>query len=237
MLSKMIQKIQDLAKPQSFTLNERTFFDGAYEELRPTIPGAISINNLSGIVDFVNQIKDVEGWNNMFIHISDYNEVNLYRGRSGEMNKRELLARARCRESEFSFNQMMGREQFIISMYSMFEKNEDRQELLQMVSGVKIDENTTLTDDGNGQTLMSKTGMSSQMQDIKQKPLYTLVPFRTFDQVAQPASLFNFRWEKGRDGKSLNCAIYGADGSAWKQTAIESIAQYFRDALTIPVIA
>lgn len=54
----------------------------------------------------------------------------------------------------------------------------------------------------------------------------SLRPYRTFHEIEQPESLFVFRM-KERDG--MNCAIYEADGGAWRNTAIQSIKKYLDD--------
>ena len=237
MIKSAIEKIQEMDRKAILTFAGRDYIHGDYTEITEHNPSGLSVNNLSGIRDFVKKIASVEGWDKFFIHVKDYNQVVLYRGKDGTDSRRIVLAQASCRESEFQFGSMIDREAFVISMFSMFLENNDRKDILSMVSGVKLDENTVITDDGNGQTMMAKSGVSSKMEEIRQRPVYKLKPFRTFDQIDQPESLFNFRWKKSGE-KSLACALYGADGQRWKQDAINSIAEYFAtECPKIPVIA
>ena len=54
-----------------------------------------------------------------------------------------------------------------------------------------------------------------------------LCPFRTFIEVGQPASSFVFRMRQNRD-EGVECAIFEADGGAWKNAAMENIKEYLQ---------
>ena len=54
----------------------------------------------------------------------------------------------------------------------------------------------------------------------------TLRPYRTFNEVEQPASQFVFRINK-----LANLALFEADGGKWKLEAVESIANYLKNEL------
>lgn len=69
-------------------------------------------------------------------------------------------------------------------------------------------------------------GIASKEQCIVPNPVY-LQPFRTFVEVDQPESAFVFRMrDDGRDG--VQCAIFEADGGAWKNEAMENIKVYLQ---------
>ena len=58
----------------------------------------------------------------------------------------------------------------------------------------------------------------------------TLAPFRTFRDVAQPASLFVLRVQGG--GETPNVALFEADGGAWRLAAIENIKKWLEENIT-----
>ncbi len=93
-------------------------------------------------------------------------------------------------------------------------------------------ENGTLSnygDDGVTQKATVSKGIASKEQCIVPNPVH-LQPFRTFVEVDQPESAFVFRMrDDGRDG--VQCAIFEADGGAWKNEAMENIRAYLQDEL------
>ena len=50
-----------------------------------------------------------------------------------------------------------------------------------------------------------------------------LRPYRTFTEVVQPASDFIFRMKEDR---GITCALFEADGGAWKNAAMKNIKEY-----------
>ena len=74
-----------------------------------------------------------------------------------------------------------------------------------------------------------KTGISTVGDAIVPNPV-TLRPFRTFVEVEQPESSFVFRMRQG-DGRGVECAVYEADGGAWKNEAMESVKEYLKEGL------
>ena len=64
----------------------------------------------------------------------------------------------------------------------------------------------------------------------KVSPYWTLLPYRTFREVDQPASLFLLRLSKS-GGDKPRFALYEADGGSWQIEAVERIKSYLEDAL------
>ena len=74
-----------------------------------------------------------------------------------------------------------------------------------------------------------KTGIASKGEAIVPSPV-TLKPFRTFVEVEQPLSNFVFRMKQDRyDG--IQCALFEADGGAWKIAAMREIKTYLKEQL------
>lgn len=81
-------------------------------------------------------------------------------------------------------------------------------------------------DDGVTQKATVKTGIASKGEAIVPNPV-KLRPYRTFLEVEQPASEFIFRVKQNKyDG--ISCAIFEADGGAWKIAATSSIKDYLQ---------
>ena len=84
-------------------------------------------------------------------------------------------------------------------------------------------------DDGVSQKATVKTGLASKSDAIIPSPV-TLKPYRTFTEVEQPESQFVFRMKEDKyDG--VQCALFEADGGAWKLHAMESIQEYLEEQL------
>lgn len=69
------------------------------------------------------------------------------------------------------------------------------------------------------------TGLSGKETALVPNPV-KLRPYRTFTEVEQPESEFVFRM-KNYDG-SVGCAIFEADGGAWKNRAMKNIKEYLQ---------
>ena len=111
-------------------------------------------------------------------------------------------------------------ESFNILLQSRFEDNADKQLLLQLTGNIKDEAVKQVGDNGITQSVTVKTGVTNVDNVIVPNPV-TLVPRRTFFEIEQPASPFVYRMQSGPE-----CALFEADGGAWKQEAIKRIADY-----------
>ena len=84
------------------------------------------------------------------------------------------------------------------------------------------------SDDGVTQKATIKTGLASKGAAIVPNPV-TLKPYRTFLEVDQPASDFIFRMKEYSG--SIGCALFEADGGAWKIEAMQNIKTYLQKEL------
>lgn len=236
MIKEAIEKILDLARPEILTDSyDREYIRQGYSPMMGRFPDALDINNLTGIVDF--EKAGVEEWGGRLIHVRDYNSVVLYQKMGGAFNERVTIITSTSRPCKFKFGNFMSMEQFIISLNADFLQNDDRDYLLNFVSGVRVDNNSKLEDDGISQTLKGKQGVSSLIKNIPVKNIVSLAPFRTFNEIQQPESKFIFRL-KIDQYQNPTCGLFEADGEAWKQTVIQSIKAFFKKELpTIAVIA
>lgn len=81
-------------------------------------------------------------------------------------------------------------------------------------------------DDGVTQKATIKTGLASKGDAIVPNPV-CLRPYRTFLEVEQPESAFVFRMKQDNYG-SVMCAVFEADGGAWKMDATQAIKEYLQ---------
>lgn len=102
---------------------------------------------------------------------------------------------------------------------------EGKATILQVVGNLKEDAVRTMTDDGVSQVTAVRTGVAT-VADVKVPNPVSLRPFRTFIEVDQPESRFIFRMREGG-----RCAIFEADGGAWKLEAKKNIYNYLKEQL------
>ena len=110
-------------------------------------------------------------------------------------------------------------------LQSMFINDADRNLVLDFASHLKIEKGAEVQDNGISQMATVRDGVASLAQAKTPNPV-TLRPYRTFNEVEQPASQFVFRINK-----LANLALFEADGGKWKLEAVESIANYLKNEL------
>lgn len=140
--------------------------------------------------------------------------------------KREELVDVEAMIPDFEYGRYMGNERFIIALQSKFIANDDRALLLQFAGTVKDESIAQYGDDGVTQKATIKTGITSVGDAVVPNPV-KLRPFRTFIEVEQPESAFVFRMRQA-EGHGVECAIFEADGGAWKNAAMKSIKEYLQ---------
>ena len=110
---------------------------------------------------------------------------------------------------------------------SKFEDTENRALLLKFAGTVEAGTVAEYGDDGVSQKAAIKTGIASKGEAIIPSPI-KLKPYRTFLEVSQPESDFVFRM---KESMGVFCALFEADGGAWKMDAMEYIKWYLEDRL------
>jgi len=205
-------------------------------------PAAVQLYSLSGLLDYIrNEIDiDVEIIKNIphFIHIMDYNKIELVSALYGERVMRDTIVEIFCKDIEkFRFNEFMPVESFLIKCRSLFVETDDLKEIIAQASKIDSSETLTLEDDGITQKGTLRKGASGAVKENTiLKCIVKLKPFRTFLEIDQPESEFLFRIKAHKE-TGISCALFEADGGKWKITAKENIKEYLRsNALNLPVI-
>ncbi|ANU51343.1 hypothetical protein [Limosilactobacillus reuteri] len=103
-----------------------------------------------------------------------------------------------------------------------FEKNDDRNIILKVVSNLRDESIHQQTDDGVSQSVQINSGVAS-VDEVKVPNPVKLIPFRTFQEVDQPASKFIFRMREG-----MQSALFMADNNQWQVEAKNNIKRYIQ---------
>ena len=186
---------------------------------------AIDMFTLSGLIEYIKNTHDKKPNNSYIVHIKSPTEVQLISELDRD-RKREVLAIVHAETPEFRFNHEIEREQFTIGVQSKFVdgQDDDKALILKFAGTVKNGSVTEYSDDGVSQKATVKNGVSTMTEAIVPSPC-TLTPYRTFTEVTQPKSQFIFRLNEGRDNV-IYCALYEADGNAWRVDAKRNIKEY-----------
>lgn len=193
-------------------------------------PAAVGVKSLTGIVDFLKANKDDLSLESLMIHVIDHRTVAVITEVHGERNERYMVISAVREDIQgFDYNRYMDHEDFVIKLRSMFNDTEDLKTLMAYSAKVSNDTAVKTEDDGFTQHVEIKQGLTgARVEDVELPSRASLKPFRTFSECEQPSSNFLFRMRKN---EGVECALFEADGGFWKQTARESIAEYFKKEL------
>ena len=114
-------------------------------------------------------------------------------------------------------------------MQACFQKTDDREAVTIMASNIVNTQQGTFSDDGVSQQAIIKTGVTTKDAAFVPNPV-SLIPYRTFLEVPQPASDFVFRISEGRGGAPA-FKLVAADGGLWKSQAVDNVKNYLTEAL------
>lgn len=191
------------------------------KELRAS---AIQMNTLTSLVDYLKAGVDSMA-DKMLVQVVSPMKVRVLSMLDAD-RKREELVDVEAMIPDFEYGRYTGNERFIIALQSKFIANDDRALLLQFAGTVKDESIAQYGDDGVTQKATIKTGITSVGDAVVPNPV-KLRPFRTFIEVEQPESAFVFRMRQA-EGHGVECAIFEADGGAWKNAAMKSIKEYLQ---------
>ena len=228
MIKKALEYIVGMDEPHVTEINGQTYSDKALSRIHYN-PKAerIGMTTLTSLVEYIRADIDTMA-EKMVVHVISPTCVQLYSQVDRE-RMREHMVEVNAQVPEFQYGRYMGHESFLIALQSKFIGNEDRELLLKFAGTVENGTISQYGDDGVTQKATVKTGIAS-VGDAKIPNPVRLRPFRTFLEVEQPESAFVFRMRQDeRDG--VECAIFEADGGAWKAAAMNAVKEYLQSEL------
>ena len=219
-------KVKDVVLPDGTV---QTYSDKPLKMLLKHLPMAEAPLKMSTLTSLVEYIKgNIDSMSDkMIVQIVDPETVVLV-SQLNEERQREKLAVVNATIPNFRFNDFINQEEFCINLQSKFIDDEktDKSLLLKFAGTVEAGTVAEYGDDGTTQKATIRTGIASKGEAIVPNPV-SLRPFRTFLEVTQPKSDFIFRMKQDKyDG--IACAIFEADGGAWKIAATTAIKEYLQ---------
>src|SRR5262245_6822871 len=240
----VVAAIQDSVKTNVIEVDGRKFVDReVFDPPDLFLPDPLILHTLSGLVDYVSERAQVEPNASGLIksvHVVSPGRVNVYGPLQGRKNARPTYATAVYEQPKngigFQFGSFCDPETFTIALQSLFDDSGDVKEVLRLVGNIRAEQVKTMEDDGVTQVVGTRAGVVLKTEAKIPNPV-TLAPYRTFNEVMQPHSSYIFRVKENVD-KLPFCALFCADGDAWKLTAIQRIKNYLVERITgIPIIA
>ena len=235
---------QKAAAPTFQEVNGRTFLvngNDCTEVEPPEIPKPEKVNtsSLNALVELIKNEVDGHTENPpLYVSCNTYSGVEVFT----TPNPKDELHRWQpyhatasdlpplVEDVRWSFDEAM------IKLRSMFqrapegEKN-DVDYILDLLSHMSFDQSVKSDDNGITQTVQVRKGVSF-VENKAVRPIVTLAPYRTFQEVEQPESEFVFRVY---DDRSIS--LTAADGGMWKLAAREAVKNHLETALCDEIAA
>ena len=212
MIKEALEYIVGLKTPVITEIDGNTYSDKPLNRIG-YVPYAktIGMKTLTSLVEYIKANIDSMS-EKMIVHVISPTEVHLY----------SSLDAVNAELPDFRFGSFIDHENFVIALQSKFVPNEDRDLVLKFAGTVEDGTVAEYGDDGVTQKATIKTGVASKADAVVPNPV-NLIPYRTFLEVQQPASDFIFRM---KSSCGVQCAIFEADGGAWKNEAMSRIKNY-----------
>lgn len=226
MIKEALQYIVGLGKAEEHMINGACYSDKPLHRIDTYYPkaDALEMHTLTSLVDYIkSEVDDMPP--RMIVEVKSPTEVELY-SQLDPNRDRESLVVASARVPAFEFDRFVEHEKFCINLQSKFLKSDDRELILKFAGTVEAGSVSEYGDDGVTQKATIKTGLASKGDAIVPNPV-CLRPYRTFLEVEQPESAFVFRMKQDNYG-SVMCAVFEADGGAWKMDATQAIKEYLQ---------
>lgn len=223
MIEKALKYIVGLKAPDVLYIGGQTYSDKPLERISYSPKAAaIEMTTLTSLVEYIKANIDTMS-EKMIVHVTSPACVDLYSQLDAD-RVREYMVEVNAQVPEFRYGRYMEHEEFLIALQSKFIRNDDLDLLMKFAGTVEDGTITSYGDDGVTQKATVKTGIASKGEAVVPNPV-NLRPFRTFVEVEQPESAFIFRM---RQNGGVECAIFEADGGAWKNAAMRNIKEYLQ---------
>lgn len=221
MLKEFVEKLMELAAPTTVEIDGSVYSNQkmAHIQDKKPMPRCMDLTGLDSICKMVRNEAEHVGLQ-IFIRVTDYKNVCVFTALDGDED-RLYLYKCTADTPAITTDRYMAYEKAIIELRSLYIPGEGTEYLLQLLGSISNESKVTSSDNGVSQKVEAKSGIALSTL-VEVKPRVKLQPFRTFIEVAQPASEFLLRInERGEIG------FFPADGGVWKLEATRNVAAYF----------
>lgn len=206
---------------------------------RPAVPTPVQVATLTGLSDYlktnVDGLTDAE----VVVHVEGPAIVRVLCKIEGEIDqfrRREML-RAVAPVPSFKFGEYLDSESFLIGLQTCFRQTPERDDLAALLGSIREAKVSESLDDGLTQEVKTSKGVALMANTKVPNPV-ELAPFRTFSEVEPPEVNFVLRLRGSEQADARpRCALFEADGGAWRIEAIKRVASWLRTELKTKTVA
>lgn len=223
MLKELAQYIVGLSKPELIEINDKIFCDRNLRRYDYNAPEPLRFKSIQGLLEYIKSDCDYT-LGDSFIHIVDYDTIEFMSPLNDD-NEREVYAICQPDKIDLQLNRFIDRESFNIMLQTGFEPTEDLEIILSYIGNMSDNAVRTIGDNGVSQEITIKQSTKGLIDVVVPNPV-VLKPYRTFVEIEPTSSKFVFRLKEGG-----GCALYEADGGAWKIDTMGALQTYIEDSL------
>lgn len=231
MLKEFIEHIQKTTAPTIFNDKAGNTFavtaTGEYKEILQSIPhpDTLDLNSLDALAKMI-RTEGNEMDTPLYITIPNHTTVRCFAQPDPYARYfRQIYYTASATDVPgWSEKVTLGFEEAQIALRTRFQETPDTLYAMKLVSDISLGAKVVYNDNGIATTVTTQKGVALQTNEAI-RPLVKLRPYRTFQEVAQPESIFLIRIsERG-------ISFVEADGGMWKLTARETIKKFLEERL------
>lgn len=227
-----IKEIRGVPHRWDFTNEKWIPMDIPLPKEEPT-PKPIEFFTMDGLVDYINENSEhliPEDGTKVILQVLNEREIALISQPSAIRKERNLIAYCKAHVPQITFERYMDTDTFCTELLSKYIETEARKLLFSVVKSMTKEQSANVSDDGVGQQITVKDGISLASNVQFQNPV-PLRPRRTFSEIEQPESNFTLRVDR-----DANAALFESDGGAWKNDAVAYIRAYLIDNIVNPAV-
>lgn len=235
MLKAAIEKIQEMAKPIIQNVDGRMFAITAesIDEIRPTQdrPECLDLNSLDALVKLVKTEALKRYDSPIYLTIPNHEAVVCFSQPEGPEGRFARISYYCAKATDvpgWEARTQLSFEEAMIALRTRFQPTPDTEYALKLLSEITTGAKITFNDNGVATSVVAKQGIDLQSNQAI-RPIVTLKPYRTFQEVEQPASQFLIRVS------DRGISFIEADGGMWKLAARETIKAYLEEAFAAEI--
>lgn len=235
MLKAAIEKIQEMTNPAILEVEDRIFAvsPNSVEEIRPTLdcPIPLALNSLDALVKLVKTEALRRYSTPLYLTVPNHEAVDCFAqpGDADDRFTRLTYYTANATDVPgWEARTQLSFEEAMIALRTRFQPTPDTEYALKLLSEITTGAKITFNDNGVATSVVTKKGIDLQSNQAI-RPIITLKPYRTFQEVEQPASQFLIRVS------DRGISFIEADGGMWKLKARETIKAYLEEAFAAEI--
>lgn len=233
MLKEAIEKIQEITKPFIADIDGHSFAvsAGQVQEIMPEVftPEGITLHSLDALVTMAatEAAKIINSDDILYIEVFGHDVISAFtqpkygRGEAARVCLYDVRA---TDVPGWESRQTFSFEEALIALRTRFQETPDTNYALKLLSDITTGAKVTFNDNGVATSVVTKRGVDLQSNEAI-RPIVSLRPYRTFQEVEQPVSPFLIRVN------DRGITFIEADGGMWKLAARQTVKAYLEEKL------